>query len=99
MTALTPGEAGAPETDALDTKLSEAIWAESRGPGWDDYNEWMGLARRLERERDALRGALERLGSMKAIALGGIVDPMRDVELLARIDFARTSLKAKEQGL
>jgi hypothetical protein len=44
-----------------------------------------------------LRAALERLGSMEAFTLSRVIDPERDAELLARVDFARASLKAKEQ--
>lgn len=41
---------------------------------------------------DRLVKALRRIGSMEAMTDGGIVDSRRDSELLARIDFARTTL-------
>jgi hypothetical protein len=37
-------------------------------------------------------GALERLGSTEAFDVARAIDPERDAELLARIDFARAAL-------
>lgn len=45
---------------------------------------------RLTAELAEAREALKRLGSMEAMAMGGMIDPHRDAELLARIHFART---------
>jgi hypothetical protein len=40
-----------------------------------------------------LRRALERLASMEAFSMSGAIDYSRDIELIARIDYARFILR------
>lgn len=54
--------------------------------GTEEYEDALAAA---ERRLAALKAALQRLGSMEAFARAGLVDPKRDVELVARIDYAR----------
>ena len=48
----------------------------------------------LIEERDRLRAAIERLGSMEAFSISRPIRPGVDDELIARIDYARSMLEA-----
>lgn len=56
--------------------------------GSDIMQAWIWVEA-LCAERDRYREALVRLGSMEAFTFGGVLDKVRDAELLARIQYAR----------
>jgi hypothetical protein len=83
------------ELTNLATRLIPAlvIFADDPSHVADLRNKAKTILEPLLAERDRYRAALERLGDMNAFDLPRATDPVRDAELLARIDYAREVLK------
>ena len=79
--------------DEIRRLREELAAAKKQCAGYREGAENLGVEMKaIEAERDRLRETLERLGSMEALVSTRAVKLPEDVELIARIDFARAAL-------
>lgn len=86
------------EIRQLVRQLDVAMHGEEGAAEQASLCDLIGPAERTRAQLQACREALERLGSMEAFVVSRAIDPRRDEELLARIDFARAALSPAQVG-
>lgn len=81
------------EPKERDTRDKLVIMWRAASYNHDVVGEAIDLMDRLQAENQRLQEALQRLGSMEAFDISRAVDPDKDKELIARINFANAALE------